>query len=111
MDRQERLLKFRDSKQAAVKLQLALEGFSQECPCPEDYLTYLLMRIRPAMESCILKEDTRLLDRMADLGWMDGLGLDDLIRTASDHRKNAALIWLLRRKQDTSGFCRPDFTL
>lgn len=114
METEDSFRKFTQSGQAAVKLEIALEqAFREDLPasCRRAYRDYLRLRIRPAMEACIHREDTLLLDRMEAQGWMEGIGLDDLIRLAGDSRKNAALIWLLRRKQRVFGFQKPDFSL
>ena len=106
--------KFRTSQQAAVKLEIALEqAFLPGIPEAHirAYGEYLKLRIRPAMALCVQKDDTGTLDRMEAMGWMEGIRLEDLIRSAGEQHRNGALIWLLRRKQREFGFSGPDLSL
>ena len=114
MEDTEQYEKFRSSQQAAVKLRIALEqAFLPGLPEQHSraYRDYLRVRIRPAMAQCVLEDDTGTLDRMEAQGWMEGIRLEDLIHSAAEQHRNAALIWLLRRKQREFGFSGPDLSL
>lgn len=106
--------KFRESRQAVVKLEIALqEAFSADLPenARRDYHAYLRQRIRPAVEACVDRDNPELLDLLEAQGWLEGLPLEDFLRRAGENRKNAALVWLLRQKERQFGFSRPDFSL
>ena len=110
---EERFEKFRESKQAAVKLQIALEDyFREDLPqrMRDAYGTYLKMRIRPAAEQLIREEKLDKLDRLWTRGWIP-LPLDSFLRLAAEEHKNAAFLWLLEKKQETGGFSPRDFSL
>ena len=106
--------KFRESRHAAVKLEIALEEFFlEETPekARKDYGDYLRLRIRPAVEELIAREDVEHLQALEDLGWIPHSQLDGFLGTAARLRKNAALVWLLGLKQATLGFPGEDFSL
>ena len=106
--------KFRQSRQAAVKLRIAVEDYFQEdLPevCRSAYGTYLQQRSRPASELLIRREDTEGLQKLWDLSWFPKAQMDDLLRLAAEEHKNAAFVWLLRKKQEFCGFPPRDFSL
>ena len=102
--------KFRASRQPAVKLDIALEeGFRENAR--EDYGQYLRLRGRPAAEALIRRDDTEKLEAMAKNGWFPGAQIDTLLAFAVEHRKDEAMLWLLRWKQENRGFGPGDFSL
>ena len=106
--------KFKESKQAAVKLDLALRlAFCRDLP--QDQLevlqSYLRQRIRPAAALCAERQDLELLNLMDSLGWLHGVDLEDCLQQAAQDRNLEAYFWLLERKQRETGFPEPDFSL
>lgn len=108
----DRYQKFQESKQAAVKLDIALEDFFQE-EVPqahrEAYGQYLRQRIRPAVEALIRREDLERLEYFHQQGWLPPV--DDFLKLAAREQKNAAFVWLLRIKQERYGFTEENFSL
>ena len=114
MNREQRYDKFRTSLQAKVKLEIALEDFfTPGLPdvCRNAYGAYLRQRIRPAVELLIEQEDTEKLEALDRLGMLPTNLVDGFLQTAVNRRKNAAMVWLLRKKQDCLGFAPRDFSL
>ncbi len=106
----ERYQKFQESKQAAVKLDIALEDFFREEETHREvYGQYLRQRIRPAVEELIRREDLEKLEQLNQLGWLPPV--DDFLKLAAREKKNAAFVWLLRLKQEKYGFCEESFSL
>lgn len=106
---------FLQTRQESQRLSAALAGFfltdGVQQAHHDAYRAYLKRRIRPAAAALIEAEDTEKLEILAAQGWFDRALLDDLILTARQRRKPAALVWLLRRKQAAYGFCDRDFSL
>ena len=108
----DRYQKFWESKQAAVKLNIALEDFFQEEVTQahrETYGRYLRQRIRPAVEELIRREDLEKLEFFLQQGWLPTV--DDFLKLAASEQKNAAFVWLLRIKQERYGFTEESFSL
>ena len=114
MESQQKYDKFRESQQAAVKLQIAAERFFMESE-PEQrravYGAYLKQRIRPAMELLIRQENLQALETLYTLGWLPLGQIDDFLEMAAEAHKNSALIWLLKLKNKTLGFAPRDLSL
>ena len=114
MTESSRFLKFRESRQAAVKLEIAAEEFFNPL-CPETektaYGAYLQQRIRPAVEFLIQRENVEGLGKLFTLGWISPSMLDDFLKTASENGKNSAFVWLLQLKKESLGFSARDFSL
>ena len=108
----DRYQKFWESKQAAVKLDIALEEFFRE-GVPQAhrdaYGQYLRQRIRPAVEQLIRREDLEKLECFHQQGWLPPV--DDFLKLAAREQKNAAFVWLLRIKREQYGFTEESFSL
>ena len=106
--------KFAASKQEPLRLSIALEGFLREetdAEARNAYREYLRRRLRPAAAALIEADGAAGLARLAAEGWLTGKLTDDLLRTAREKRKTAALVWLLRWKGEQYGFHDRDFSL
>lgn len=106
--------KFTISKQEPLRLSIALEGFLREETDGEAraaYREYLRRRLQPAAAVLIEADDVTGLARLAAEGWLTGKLTDDLLRTAREKRKTAAMVWLLRWKGEQYGFHDRDFSL
>lgn len=109
-----RYQKFAASKQEALRLSIALEGFFQEETGEEArtaYGEYLRRRLQPAAAALIEADDAARLALFAAQGWFTAKQTDELIRLAREKRKTAALVWLLRWKGAQYGFPDRDFSL
>lgn len=110
----ERYQTFITSKQEPLRLSIALEGFLREetdDQARSAYREYLRRRLQPAAVRLIEAEDTAGLSRLAAEGWFTEKLTDDLLRSAREMRKTAALVWLLRWKGEQYGFHDRDFSL
>ena len=100
--------KFMSSKQAAVRLELALLGFFQSDGYTDkqhrDFGDYLRLRIRPAAEALIQRDALEQLQTLEELGWMDASVIEDSMDYAIRNQKTQAFIWLLERKTMKYGF-------
>ena len=106
--------KFSASKQEPLRLSIALKGILREeteAEAREAYRAYLHRRLQPAAAALIEADDAAGLGRLAEEGWLTGKLTDDLLRTAREKRKTAALVWLLRWKGEQYGFHDRDFSL
>lgn len=113
---QELYQKFSESKQESVKLSAALDGFFVKNEHPEqghrkEYADYLRRRIRPAMERLIENEDVEKMQILEELGWFGEKELEGFIKTARARKKTAAMVWLLRLKDEKYGYKDRDFSL
>ena len=111
---EERFYKFQNSLQAGVKLSIAAEDFSLK-EIPESiysvYCEYLRQRLRPAAERMVEGEDTSRLEKLWQLqNFPEGM-LNELLTVAAREQKNAAYVWLLRKKEETWGFSPRDLSL
>lgn len=109
-----RYQKFTASKQEALRLSIALEGFFQEETGEEArraYREYLRRRLQPAAAALVEADDTARLALLAAQGWFTAKQTDELIRLAREKRKTAALVWLLRWKGAQYGFPDRDLSL
>ena len=83
--------KFMSSKQAPVRLELALSGFFQPDGYTDkqhrDFGDYLRLRIRPAAEALIQRDALDKLQVLEELGWMDAsvIGLYGLCHPESEN--------------------------
>lgn len=107
--------KFMSSKQAAVRLELALLGFFQSDGYTDkqhrDFGDYLRLRIRPAAEALIQRDALEQLQTLEELGWMDASVIEDCMDYAIRNQKTQAFIWLLERKNRKYGFHDRSFAL
>ena len=107
--------KFMSSKQAAVRLELALLGFFQLDGYTDkqhrDFGDYLRLRIRPAAEALIQRDALEQLQTLEELGWMDASVIEDSMDYAIRNQKTQAFIWLLERKNRKYGFHDRSFAL
>lgn len=106
--------RFLETKQEPVRLAAAIEGFFEEGSAGERrdaYAQYLKKRIRPAMTSLIQADDVEKMETFEQLGWLEGVPLDDFLNTAREKKKMSALVWLLRLKDEKYGYRDRDFTL
>ena len=107
--------KFMSSKQAAVRLELALLGFFHPEGYTEkqrkDFGDYLRLRIRPAAEALIQRDALEQLQTLEELGWMDASVIEDCMDYAIRNQKTQAFIWLLERKTREYGFHDRSFAL
>ena len=117
MERNKELLyqRFLNTAQEAVRLTAALEGFFSEEDIPENqrdaYAAYLRRRIRPAMERLILENALEKMDALEQRGWFGAREMDAFILQAQLLGKEAAMLWLMRRKGERYGYHDRDFTL
>ena len=100
--------KFMSSRQATVRLELALLGFFQKDGYTDkqhcDFGSYLRLRIRPAAEALIQRDALDKLQALEELGWMDASVIEDCMDYAIRNQKTQAFIWLLERKTRKYGF-------
>lgn len=72
---------------------------------------YLKLRIRPAMEFLIEKEDTDRMEQLEKCGWFSIKELETFIRCAQEKTRLRSLVWLLHLKNEKYGYQRKDFSL
>ena len=115
VDAEEVYRKFKETRQEAVRLDMALKGFfSESCPqksYQEEYGRYLKQRIRPAVEVLIRNDDVEKIEALEKQGWFGEQELDRFIRTASQQGKTLVLMWLMHLKNNKYGFKEKDFSL
>ena len=101
-------LKFLSSQQAAVRLDLALNGFFSEdgftAQQKQAFADYLKTRVRPALQSMIEQENTDRIQRMDVLGWMNASVVEDGLLYAMRQRKTQGFLCLLKIKSEKYGF-------
>ena len=98
------------------KLEQALEIYFQNIPAGEseefrEAQKYLKLRIRPAMEFLIEKEDTDRMEQLEKCGWFSIKELETFIRCAQEKTRLRSLVWLLHLKNEKYGYQRKDFSL
>lgn len=98
------------------KLKQALETYFQNTPVGEseefrEAQKYLKLRIRPAMELLIEKEDTERMEQLEKCGWFSEKELKVFIKYAQKKTKLRALVWLLHLKDEKYGYQKRDFSL
>lgn len=107
--------KFMSSKQAPVRLELALSGFFQPDGYTDkqhrDFGDHLRLRIRPAAEALIQRDALDKLQVLEELGWMDASVIENCMDYAIRNQKTQAFIWLLERKTRKYGFHDRSFDL
>ena len=111
---EERFHKFQSSLQPAVKLSIAAEDFAQvETPAEfrKEYCKYLCLRLEPAARKFVEAEDTFRLEQLWQLQKFSESLLNELLSFAAEKQKNAAFVWLLRKKEETFGFPPRDLSL
>ena len=100
--------KFLSSQQAAVRLELALNGFFSEdgftSQQKQAFADYLKTRIRPAVQSLIEQGDTDKIQRMDALGWMSASVVDESILYSIRQNKTQGFLCLLKIKAEKHGF-------
>lgn len=72
---------------------------------------YLKLRIRPAMELLIEKEDTERMEELEKCGWFSIKELESFIRHAQKNAKLRSMVWLLHLKDEKYGYPKKDFSL
>lgn len=77
----------------------------------QDAQKYLKLRIRPAMEFLIEKEDTERMELLESGGWFAAKELESFIRYAREKSKLRSLVWLLHLKDKKYGYRKKDFSL
>ncbi|WP_448782684.1 hypothetical protein [Blautia sp.] len=77
----------------------------------QDAQKYLKLRIRPAMEFLIEKEDTEGMEQLENCGWFSAKELESFIRCAREKAKLRSLVWLLYLKDRKYGYQKKDFSL
>lgn len=107
--------KFKETRQAPVKLAVALRGFFMETGTKssqrEEYGIYLRSRIRPTVEQLIAQEEVEKLECLYKLGWFETDKVDGFIAMAKKQQKVSALVWLLKLKAESVGFTDRDYKL
>ena len=106
--------RFLESKQASVKLEIALEEYflpGLSDTVREAYRAYLRLRIRPAMEALISTEELQKLGILEEQGFFSGALVDHGLEYAIQKGKNEVLILFFQWKSEKYGFHRPDFSL
>lgn len=100
--------RFTASKQEAVRLELALQGYFRNDGISEAQRAvlgeYLRRRIRPAAEAVIQADDLPKLQAMEAQGWMNAPLIEDCLGMAIRLKKTEAFIWLLGIKAEKYGF-------
>lgn len=104
---------FTASRQETVRLKIALEALPRESDPDrrEVYGHYLRRRLRPAVAALVAGDDTKGLADLASLGWLDRAAADEGAALARRTGKSAALVWLLRWKEEHDGYRDRDFSL
>ena len=72
---------------------------------------YLKLRIRPAMELLIQREETDKMELLEKQGWFGEKELDLFIDKAQESKKIRSLVGLLHLKNDKYGFHEKKFPL
>jgi hypothetical protein len=107
--------KFRSSQQAAVRLELALNGyFTENVFTPQQtqaFADYLKLRIRPALQSLIDQENTDKILYMDTQGWISAALVEEGLLHAIRLKKTQAFLCLLKIKADKHGFHDRKFDL
>ena len=106
--------KFTTSRQEPLRLSIALDEFIRmDIPVchREEYIAYLRRRIRPAIMSLCREDDTLRLSALHREIAFPSDAIQHAVVLAAEERKTAALVWLLRCKQETCGFYDRDFSL
>lgn len=110
----ERYRKFKTSRQEPLRLSIALEEFDRESISDQwkkDYISYLHRRIRPALMNLTRQDDTLRMAALSAHVPLPHDAVDDALSLAVSEQKVAALVWLLRYKQKTTGYQDRDFQL
>lgn len=101
--------KFLSSEQAAVRLDLALNGFFSEegftSQQKQKFADYLKTRIRPAIQRLIEQEDTVKIQRMSALDWMSASVVEETLLYAIRQKKTQSFLCLLKIKTEKYLFC------
>jgi len=106
--------KFLVSKQADLCLAIALQDFfdpDTEETCRVAYEAYLRRRMLPAVTALIAADDAEKIVALEALGWFEAQHVERFIAQARKEKKTAALVWLLRLKQEKYGYHDKDFSL
>ena len=109
-----RLQKFKESLQASVRLSIAAEDYFKASLTAEEekaYSAYLKQRLRPAAQLLVECEDTERLEGLWSLEAFSPALLEELLQLAISQHRNAAYVWLLRKKQESVGFAPEEFSL
>ena len=98
------------------KLEQVLDVYFQDEPDKgskefQEAQKYLKLRIRPAMEFLIEKEDTDRMEQLEKCGWFSIKELETFIRCAQEKTRLRSLVWLLHLKNEKYGYQRKDFSL
>jgi len=106
--------KFQTCLQPALRLNYALAGFFGEDTEPtqkQAYGDYIRMRIRPAVQLLMDREETEKLSFLEALGWLQESVLDDCLGYAIRKKRVRSFIWLLNCKARHFGFRDRDLSL
>ena len=106
--------KFHTCQQAALRLDYALTGFFCEDTAAAEkqaYGDYLRMRIRPAVQRLMDREETEKLPVLEAQGWLQESVLDDCLDHAIRKKQVQSFIWLLNCKARHFGFRDRDLSL
>lgn len=98
------------------KLEGALEIYFNNVPDKEAEVfqeaeKYLRLRIRPAMEFLIEKEDIEQMEKLEACEWFSGRELEEFIKYAQEKAKLRSMVWLLHLKDKKYGYQKKDFSL
>lgn len=91
-----------------IYFQDKLDGESEEF---REAQKYLKLRIRPAMELLIEREDTEGMEQLERCGWFSAKELESFIRCAQEKAKLRSLVWLLHLKDKKYGYQKKEFSL
>ena len=91
------------------KLEQVLDVYFQDEPDKgskefQEAQKYLKLRIRPAMEFLIEKEDTDRMEQLEKCGWFSIKELETFIRCAQEKTRLRSLVWLLHLKNEKYGY-------
>ena len=106
-------VKFLETKQAPLKLRIALEEYFFSGVESEEerraYESYLRHRVRPAAQMLMEQNRTGEILWMEEAGWLGERELDELISLAAGKGKTACWMALVKRKGERWGFPDRDF--
>ena len=105
--------KFLESRQEALKLQIALERYFiiEETVWKERYGAYLKQRIRPAMMELIKKGELDKIEVISENDWFGPKNLEEFLAQAGQMGQTEIQLFLLELKKEKYGFSDRDFSL
>lgn len=106
---------FLTTKQAAKKLEIALQRYFELLPQEEElkkrYGNYLFLRLRPAAQELIRQGENRKLEQLLEELQPEPAVLDQFLDTALSCKNQEAQMLLLRRKKTGKGFHEKNWEL